>query len=156
MEPLILDNLVKTHKAKFVFQNFAFIGQESLRAAEASLCASDQGKFWPYHDLVFKSQAGENVGAFSDVRLQGFAPQAGLDATKFNACLAGNTHLTDVQNSIKLGQSWGVGGTPTVFVIDPKGNRSEIQNPESYAAIEAVVNSFASSPAVVPATTSTP
>ncbi len=154
MEPQILDQLIKTHKAKLVFQNFAFIGQESTRAAEASLCAADQGKFWEYHDVLFANQTGENVGGFSDSRLTSFASKVGLDSTKFNACFNGNTHAADVQQSLGLGKQWGVQGTPTVFVIDPKGNRVTVQNPESYAQIEATVNSMLGS-SVAPAPTGT-
>jgi protein-disulfide isomerase len=71
----IEDKYVKTGKVKIVFNHFAFIGDESIRAAEASECANAQGKFWEYADTLFSNQAGENQGAFSDANLEKFAQQ---------------------------------------------------------------------------------
>jgi protein-disulfide isomerase len=58
----IEDKYVKAGKLKVVFNHYAFIGNESTRAAEASECANDQGKFWEYAATLFNNQGGENVG----------------------------------------------------------------------------------------------
>src|SRR5258708_13677974 len=60
-------------KLKFVFRNFAFLGQESIWAAEGAEGAGEQGKFWNYHDYLYEHRGGENLGAFSTEKLQGFA-----------------------------------------------------------------------------------
>ena len=82
------ETYLKSGKAAFVWRDFAFLGEESIRAAEAARCAGEQGKFWEYHDYLFnyiwdnyysKNISGENVGAFSDRNLKSFAATLGLD-----------------------------------------------------------------------------
>src|SRR5512136_1014456 len=116
----IEDKYVKTGKVKIVFDHFAFIGDESTRAAEASECANAQGKFWEYADTLFNNQAGENQGAFSDANLGKFAQQLGLDMEKFNACMQNHTHLAKIQASTSNGNLRGVNATPTVFINGQK------------------------------------
>ena len=114
--PQIEEKYVKTGKVKFAYNHFAFIGDESTRAAEASECANDQGKFWEYAEILFNNQAGENQGAFNDVKLEGFAQQLGLNMDEYKACMADRRHLQKIQNSSQYAQSLGVTGTPTLFV----------------------------------------
>ena len=114
--PQIEEKYVKTGKIKFAYNHFAFIGDESIRAAEASECANDQGKFWNYTELLFNNQAGENQGAFSDAKLEGFAQQLSLNMDEFKTCMADRRHLAAIQRSNQYAQSHGVTGTPTLFV----------------------------------------
>ena len=116
----IEDKYVKTGKVKIVFNHFAFIGDESTRASEASECANDQGKFWEYADTLFNNQAGENQGAFSDANLAGFAQKLGLDMQKFGSCMANHTDLGKVQASTNNGNLRGVTATPTLFINGQK------------------------------------
>ena len=69
----ILDNYIKDGKIKLVSRDFAFLGDESLKSAEATRCANDQGKFWEYYDYLFTHQNGENKGNFSNLNLKTFA-----------------------------------------------------------------------------------
>jgi len=77
-EQTVLANYIKDGKVKLVSRDFAFLGDESLRAAEAARCAGDQGKFWEYHDYLFTHQNGENKGNFSNLNLKTFAKALGL------------------------------------------------------------------------------
>lgn len=115
-EKSIIDNYVKTGKVKFIYHDFAFLGDESSGAAQAARCAGDQGKFWQYHDYLFEHQNGENEGAFSNDHLKVFAQQLGLNADAFNGCLDSGKHKQDVENDTALGRKFGVTGTPTTFV----------------------------------------
>src|SRR5581483_2395204 len=83
----IAPQYIDTGKVKIVYHNFAFIGAESVQAAQAAECANDQGKFWEYAGYLFDHQTGENVGAFSNANLKQFAQDLNLDTTTFNACL---------------------------------------------------------------------
>ncbi len=114
----IEDKYVKNGKVKVVFNHYAFIGEESTRAAEASECANAQGKFWEYADTLFNNQAGENQGAFSDAKLEGFAQQLGLDMEKFKMCMSTDPHpyLSKIQSSTQTGSQSGVNSTPTLFI----------------------------------------
>lgn len=97
--------------------HFAFLGQESFWAAEASECANDQGLFWEYHDLLFANQHGENQGAFSKDILKQLADQLPLDRQSFDACLDSGQHTDLVQTEVAFAQSLGVRSTPS-FVIN--------------------------------------
>ncbi|MEI7765591.1 MAG: thioredoxin domain-containing protein [bacterium] len=77
-EQNVLANYVKDGKVKLVSRDFAFLGEESQKSAEAARCANDQGKFWEYHDYLFTHQNGENKGNFSNLNLKTFAKEVGL------------------------------------------------------------------------------
>ena len=130
----IEDKYVANGTVRIVFHNFAFIGAESTRAAEAAECANDQGKFWEYYDTLFANQGGENTGAFSDANLIKFAQSLNLDMTKFESCLNNNTYLSKVQADTNDGQARGVNATPTLFI----NGRMEVGN-LSLARFEAII-----------------
>lgn len=104
---------INTGKVRFGYQHFAFLGDESQWAAEASECAGDQDRFWDYHDMLFASQSGENQGAFSKNRLKGFAERLGLDTKQFNECLDGGKYTSLVATQTQILQQLGVQSTPT-------------------------------------------
>ncbi len=110
-------NYVETGKVRFGYWHFAFLGQESIDAAEASECASDQNAFWEYHNLLFKSQNGENKGAFAKDKLKEFAAGLKLDTQAFNDCLDSGKYTQIVQELTGTAQSIGVRSTPS-FVVN--------------------------------------
>jgi protein-disulfide isomerase len=61
-ESQIINDYVKTGKAKFLFQNYPFLGSDSNTLSEAAYCANDQGKFWDFHNFVYQHQGQENSG----------------------------------------------------------------------------------------------
>ena len=97
-------------------RNFAFVGPESFAAAEASECAAEQGRFWEYRELLYRSQGAENSGAFSNDRLKALAPLAGLDAARFSACLDSGRYADGVRAETAEGRRLGIPGTPTILV----------------------------------------
>lgn len=114
--PTIVEQYIATGKVRWEFRDFAFIGAESTRAAEAAYCALDQGKFWEFHAALYANQTGENVGAFSDRRLEEIARVVGLDVGQFRSCLRDGTHKEEVQQMIREAQSLGVRATPSFSV----------------------------------------
>ncbi len=56
VEQFIRDEYIASGKVKMVFRNYAFLGPESVAAAEAAECAKDQGKFWEYHDQLYEAE----------------------------------------------------------------------------------------------------
>lgn len=98
------------------YWHFAFLGDESFQAAEASECAADQDAFWEYHDLLFNNQNGENRGAFSTENLKAFAAELDLDTDEFNQCLDSGKYTEAVSSATGAAQSIGVRSTPAFIV----------------------------------------
>ncbi len=80
-------------------------------AAEASLCADDQDRFWPYHDRLF-----ENPRAFSQEDLVRHASELGLDVERFRRCVTERTFQARVQEDADAAAAAGIGGTPAFLV----------------------------------------
>src|SRR3989344_1093438 len=114
--PAIMD-YVKNGDVRFVYRDWAFLGSESIKAAEAARCAGDQGKFWEYHDYLYAHQNGENQGNFSDPKLKTFAEGLGLNSDTFNQCLDSGKYTQAVADSRTQGTSAGVTGTPKGFIL---------------------------------------
>jgi protein-disulfide isomerase len=100
-------------KVRLAYRDFPLdsIHPQARRAAEAARCASDQGKFWEYHDVLF-TQSPQL--ALEDLRR--YAGQVGLDVTKFDGCLAAGVHKATVQRDLDEGNRLGITGTPAFFI----------------------------------------
>jgi protein-disulfide isomerase len=118
------------------FQN-AFLGDESQWAAEASECASDQNKFWEFHDLIFSNQNGENQGAFSKENLQKLAEQLKLDMKAYNECMDTGKYTQIVQQQTSLAKQIGVQSTPS-FVI----NGTPLVGGQPFQAFQQIIDQF--------------
>lgn len=114
--PQIEDEYIASGQVRLGYQHFAFLGEESRWAAEASECANEQEAFWMYHDLLFSSQAGENQGAFSKDKLKAFAVGLGLDADAFNTCLDSGRYTSLVAGQTQAARQLGVRSTPTFLI----------------------------------------
>ncbi len=114
--PQIVENHVRTGEVRIEYRNFAFLGQESIEAANASLCAAEQDAFWPYASYLFANQQGENTGSFCEARLQAIAQEMGLEMDPFERCSSRNEMRSQVQTQRAQGLEQGVNSTPTFFV----------------------------------------
>lgn len=114
----IKSQYIQGGKVKFVFRNFPLPFHENAeKAAEAALCANEQGKFWDYHDKLFANQNALTVD-----NLKTYAKDLGLDTSKFNSCLDSGTMEATAKKDAADGTSYGVGGTPSFFIT--KGSLS--------------------------------
>jgi len=111
----IVDQYVATGKVLFIFHNFPLssLQPESGQAALAAMCAIDQNQFWPYHDMLYANQTGENVGDFTTSRLVAFAGALGMDKPSFSQCLNSKKYQSQIDQDIALGDSLGVQSTPS-------------------------------------------
>ncbi|MBV6450370.1 MAG: hypothetical protein MHPDNHAH_01094 [Anaerolineales bacterium] len=123
IEPLIIQYLITPGKVRYTFHNYPFIdgagataGGESDQAANAAMCANEQGKFWDMNRIIFANWNGENQGNLSNVRLQAMAESIGLEMNDFNSCFDSNKYEDEIQASFAHGEEIGVSGTPSVFV----------------------------------------
>lgn len=114
--PALERDYIAPGQVRLEFKHFAFLGEESVLAAEASECAREQGQFWPYHDLLFASQSGENRGAFSKAGLKSLASRLGLDQGAFDRCLDTRRYSSLVRQETEGGRQLGVDATPSFFI----------------------------------------
>jgi len=87
------------------------IHPRARRAAEASRCAADQGKFWEYHDALFA-----DISRLSDDDLKAHASRLSLDLGAFGACLESGKHREAVDQDIRAAAAAGVEGAPAFFI----------------------------------------
>jgi len=96
---------------RFVHFPLVNIHPESFRAAEASECANDQGKFWQYHDKLFENQ--KNLGTELYYKI---AENLGLDIKQFKDCLDSGAKKETVMSDLRESLSKNLKGTPSFFV----------------------------------------
>jgi protein-disulfide isomerase len=119
---LLASSYITDGQVRYVFMQFPFLDsqvvtKESHQAANASMCALEQGRFWDYHAILFANQGVvENGGSFNDKRLQAFAESLGLDMTAFNKCFSANKYSTDVELDYQQGVNSGINSTPSVLL----------------------------------------
>ncbi len=99
-------------KVRLVFRQFPLdFHKQAPKAAEAALCANEQGKFWEYHDILFKNQE-----KLEPAELKLHATATGLDPAKFASCLDGSKFAGAVKSDTEAGKKAGVSGTPAFFI----------------------------------------
>jgi protein-disulfide isomerase len=99
-------------KIRFVYRNLPLtsIHPDAMSAAEAAMCAGDQGSYWQYHEKLFGS---ESLG--TNVYLQ-YAQELGLDTTAFEACITDGRFRSAIQSDSDFAVNLGVQSTPTFFI----------------------------------------
>jgi len=98
---------------KLVYKHFPIrqIHPFAQKAAEASECANEQGKFWEMHDILFQNQNALDIAS-----LKQYARDIGLDSSAFNACLDSGSKVGAVAKDYQEGTALGVSGTPTFYI----------------------------------------
>ena len=120
--PLIASEFVATGQVQLEYRYFAFLGEESKKAAEAAECAADQGRFWEMHDALYTHQpATENSGAYTPANLKKYAAEvaakaSGFDTAKFATCLDGGGKRALVEQMTAQATQIGVRSTPSFTV----------------------------------------
>jgi protein-disulfide isomerase len=110
-----LKEIEKNYKdrIRIVYRQFPLtsIHPRAMKAAEASLCANDQGQFWQMHDAMFTDQKNLEV---SDLKEK--AAKLSLNTGTFNTCLDSSKYASIIKNEILEGAKVGVNGTPSMFI----------------------------------------
>lgn len=106
------------------------------KAAEASLCASDQGKFWEYHNMLFANQQ-----VLDETSLKSYAQQLGLDSATFDSCLDGDEKASEVSKETQQGIKAGGQGTPYFVIINNKNKKTEaVSGAVPFSEFESAIN----------------
>ncbi len=110
----LLEQLLEKYPAELrvVFKNFPIRSHKyAFAAAMAALAAGQQGKFWEFHDELFK-----NYNRLNDQKIQEIVKQLNLDQTKFDENKKSPVEAARVRQDYEEGIRLGVRGTPTVFI----------------------------------------
>ena len=87
------------------------IHKEAFKAAEATHCARDQGKYWEMYGRLFANQ--RQLGRDD---LTQHAQALGLDKGAFERCLESGKHADAIRKDLAEAQRLQVTGTPTFFI----------------------------------------
>lgn len=142
-KPSLFQNYIDTGKVNFVFVDLAFLGRDSPKAAQASYCAEDQGKYWEYHDHLYNSQESQiDNGWANSERLKAFAFSLDLDMELFDDCLDSGKYTKRVQYNIAEAKKLGANGTPTFFIVGPDGQQQKLVGAQPYSVFKQVLDSM--------------
>lgn len=114
---LIQKEYIDSGKASLVFVDFTLNGPDSVLAAEAAHCANEQGKFWPMHDVIYRSWKGERTGWVTRDSITQFAQAADVDTTSLNECLDSKKYQQRVLDTYEFAQGIEINATPSFLVI---------------------------------------
>jgi len=117
----VLGKLVTEGQARLACHPMDFLDEASTtnystRAAAASACAADQGRFLEYAHALFVAQPPEGGPGLSDTDLIELGREAGLDSASFTACVSAGTYLDWPPYVTAKAIAAGVSATPTVLV----------------------------------------
>ena len=141
-EPKINETYIQTGKVALVFKHLSNRGSDSMPAALAAQCTQDQGKFWQFHNLLYKKQGPIDSGWANKDNLKKLASQiSGLDMHKFDSCFDSQKYKSFIENDIALAHSLGFTETPSFIVAKSDGSSPQkIEGPQPFPAFKAVID----------------
>lgn len=99
-------------KVNIVFKHLP-LQPKSINAAQSSVCADEQGRFWEYHDSLFASEE------FSEESFIKIAEKLKLDITGFKNCMISAKSRAVILKDMEEAKRLGIDGTPA-FIISGK------------------------------------
>lgn len=133
--PEIKEKYINTGKVKFIYRDFPLAShKDAQKAAEATECADEQGKFWEMQDKIFQNQSAMVV---SD--LKRYAADLGLDEDSFNKCLDSGEYKNEVKKDFSDGEKAKISGTPTFFIGSKEKGFEKLVGAQPFGAFEQVI-----------------
>jgi protein-disulfide isomerase len=116
--PTLEREYIQTGKVRWVFINFPLVERHpnAEPAAEVAMCGARQGRFWPVHDLLYRTQA---VWAPLKAPAEFFltlSDSAGLDGAAFQACLRAGATRSEVESDARAAVRAGATSTPSFYI----------------------------------------
>jgi protein-disulfide isomerase len=120
-EPLINQTYIQSGKVALVFKHLPNRGFDSLGASLAAQCTNDQGKFWQFHQLLYRNQKPIDSGWVSNDNLKELASQiSGLNIQQFEECRKNEKYKGLVESDLALASSLGFQDTPSFIIVNSK------------------------------------
>ena len=127
----------KNGEINLIYRHFPLnnIHPKAQKAAEASVCAQKQNKFWEYHDTLFENQ---NALAVDD--LKSYASDLGLNQAKFDSCLDNGEAKDKVDKDLISATASGGTGTPYFIILNKETEKTtSISGAVPYSQIESAI-----------------
>lgn len=139
VKPQIDGTLVESGRAKFVFYDYPIISihANSFLAARSARCADEQGKFWEYHETLFRNQARWAGATMPTSAFEDYAGEVGADEGAFRSCLNSDKYADVISANMELAARMGVSGTPTIL-INANGQLRRVNNNDFQSILAAV------------------
>ena len=139
-EPQINSTFIQTGKVILVFKHLPNRGFDSTPAALAAQCTLDQGKFWQFHNLLYKIQGPIDSGWASKDNLKKLASQIPeLGIQKFNTCFDGQKYKSFIESDLALAHSLGFTQTPSFVIVKNDGsNPQKLEGPQPFPEFKAM------------------
>jgi protein-disulfide isomerase len=119
--PRLVDDFVRTGKARLRLRVWPIVGPSSVPAAQAAYAASRQNALWRYAALTYLNQGDESAAWFTPALARSIAAGVGLDISRFDRdrkSAAANDYIEQVNREASAGE---FPGTPTVQIAGPSG-----------------------------------
>ena len=117
--PRLRKEYIDTGRVRLVYRDFPQDSHpEAVPLAMAAHCAGDQGKYWEFHDRIFREQdrRGRDVVRVRVPDIKRWAVDLALDPTAFNECLDSGKYEAEVKKDLEDGLGVGIPGTPMFFI----------------------------------------
>jgi protein-disulfide isomerase len=112
----LIDEYVRDGSLRIIYKPVSFVNPPySIPAAQAAVCAGQQGKFWEMHDQLWSLYETKSVAGYTRPNLVDAAVAIGLDQDEFEACYSSEEALAEVQGVLEEVQALGIQGTPTLY-----------------------------------------
>jgi protein-disulfide isomerase len=113
----LIDDYVREGDLRIVYKPVAFVYPPySTLAAQAAICAADQGHGWEMADQIWAMYNDTGPGAYTQQQFVTAAGNIGLDTSAFRTCFNSSATNQAVQDVIAEAQTLGITGTPTVYL----------------------------------------
>lgn len=126
----LIDEYVRDGRVKLVFKPITFVNPVySTPAAQAAICAGEQGKFWEMHDQIWTIFYANGSGGYVPRLLSPRAVSIGLNMSQYDACLSSAQTQADVNGVLDEARQMGITGTPAIYV---NGEQSVFTGAETF------------------------
>ncbi|MGA0122984.1 MAG: DsbA family protein, partial [Gaiellales bacterium] len=139
--PTVIDEQIRTGKAKYEFRLWPILGPDSVLAAQAAIAAQQQDRLFEYQDLWFVNQQDESKEYATDAYVDGVAQALGLNLEQFQADRQNETLWSPaIQDVQVIAAQNNFGGTPSFVIAGPGGEKVLTGGVPDPAAIAAAVD----------------
>ncbi len=136
--PQLKKDYIDTGKVQMYFNNYQFIGEDSITAGMAGESVYNQNPdaFWKFYEAVLKNQKDEStVWATPEFLLQLIKKEIPeVDAEKVKEDLDKKTYMQEVMADNSKAENMLIDSVPTIII-----NGKKVENPLDYQAVKQVI-----------------